>query len=393
LSRKCFRESYAQWTGVSIIAVLLTLPVAGTALLIFGQYLHPRSLATVAVVFALNATLEKRLSAVCWLVVAMILHPTLGFFGAIHLAVLAWPADWLARVFLRWRPAPASSVMPMLILFVLAGSWNAALPSRDFLYLRRQFLQHWTWYELLGALAPPLILVGFAHLARKQNAVQFARLSQRLAVSSTLGVGVAALIGSVFPFAVLLNAEVLRTLHLVYVVMFLLGGGVLAYWVLQGRPLRWLAFFLPLTFGMFSWQGAQFSKSPHIEWPGSKTESAWLGAFDWIRQNTPQHAYFALDPLYIESPGLDFHGFRVLAERSMMADGIKDRAVAGISPSLAQVWWAQTQARQAWRQFTVQDYQRLNSKYGVDWVVLSQREIPQLTCPFHKEGVWVCRLR
>jgi hypothetical protein len=40
-------------------------------------------------------------------------------------------------------------------------------------------------------------------------------------------------------------------------------------------------------------------------------------------------AYFALDPEHMRLPGEDQHGFRAIAEHSMLADRVKD---SGLSP-------------------------------------------------------------
>ena len=56
----------------------------------------------------------------------------------------------------------------------------------------------------------------------------------------------------------------------------------------------------------------------------SRRQNAWLQAFAWIRQNTPVDGLFALDPHYMTLPGEDYHGFRALAERSVLADYEKD---------------------------------------------------------------------
>ena len=85
---------------------------------------------------------------------------------------------------------------------------------------------------------------------------------------------------------------------------------------------------------MLAAQRAEFSGSQHIEWPGRAPSNPWLQAFAWIRTNTPTDAYFALDPRYLEAPGEDYHSFRALAERSQMADAIKDTAVVTQVPEL-----------------------------------------------------------
>jgi len=46
LTKRMFASAEAQWSSVTLIAALLTLPVGGTALLMVDQYLHPRSFTT-----------------------------------------------------------------------------------------------------------------------------------------------------------------------------------------------------------------------------------------------------------------------------------------------------------------------------------------------------------
>jgi hypothetical protein len=60
ISRRCFDRPEAQWAGVALVSALLTLPVAGTALYLVDQYLHPRALATAAILAAIAAILERR---------------------------------------------------------------------------------------------------------------------------------------------------------------------------------------------------------------------------------------------------------------------------------------------------------------------------------------------
>src|ERR1035441_8418880 len=60
ISRRVFAESHAQWAAVAFIAALLTLPVSGSALYLDDQYLHPRALATAAILAAVMAVLGFR---------------------------------------------------------------------------------------------------------------------------------------------------------------------------------------------------------------------------------------------------------------------------------------------------------------------------------------------
>ena len=52
LLRACFQSKCAQWAGVALLACVLTVPVAGTALVIMDPYLTARSLSTPGTLFA-----------------------------------------------------------------------------------------------------------------------------------------------------------------------------------------------------------------------------------------------------------------------------------------------------------------------------------------------------
>ena len=52
LLRVCFSSTRAHWAGVAILASVLTVPVAGTALVIMDPYLTARCLSTPATLFA-----------------------------------------------------------------------------------------------------------------------------------------------------------------------------------------------------------------------------------------------------------------------------------------------------------------------------------------------------
>src|SRR5262245_34341999 len=138
------------------------------------------------------------------------------------------------------------------------------------------------------------------------------------------------------------------------------------------------------------------SASPHIDLPCITRKNEWLEAFQWIHQNTPRDAMFALDPYYLKSPGLDYHGFRGLAERSMLADRIKDRAVTNPLPGMAETWYEQVKAREGWKDFRSEDFRRLKKDFGVNWVVLENRGAADpcdgLACPHRNGTVSVCKI-
>ena len=91
LGKRIFASPEARWASVALIAALLTLPVAGTALLLIDEHLHPRSFAAAFALFSLVAVLDGRLlKAAVWTLAAGLLSPLLAFPGGLFAAFLAW---------------------------------------------------------------------------------------------------------------------------------------------------------------------------------------------------------------------------------------------------------------------------------------------------------------
>jgi hypothetical protein len=193
-------------------------------------------------------------------------------------------------------------------------------------------------------------------------------------------------------FEAVARLQPMRSLYLLYILLILISGGFLGELVLKDRIWRWLALFAPLCIGMFVAQWSLFPASAHIEWPGAAPRNAWVQAFVWIRNNTPSDAIFALDPHHMEIEGEDENGFRAVAERSMLADAVKDSGAVTMFPPMAAEWLKQVQAQSGWKKFGTQDFQRLQSEFGVSWVVVQQPGVPGLTCPYQNQAVQVCRL-
>jgi hypothetical protein len=175
-------------------------------------------------------------------------------------------------------------------------------------------------------------------------------------------------------------------------VLIVAGGGLIGQYVLQRHVWRWLVLFLPLILGMHLAQRQVFPASAHIEWPSAQPRNGWAQAFDWIRVNTPVDALFALNPAHMELPGEDENGFRARAERSMLADLVKDKGAASMFPPLSVQWAEQIEDQQHWKQFTKEDFKRLRRKYRVSWVVVEQPGASGLECPYENSVVKVCRV-
>jgi hypothetical protein len=174
--------------------------------------------------------------------------------------------------------------------------------------------------------------------------------------------------------------------------MFVMIGGLLGEYVLQAKPWRWVALFLPLALGMFAIDRSQYPYSPHLELPGRTGGNAWLEAFAWARANTPVDAVFALDPNYMAIRGEDIHGFRALADRSMLADAYKDSGAVTMFPRLLGDWQEQEQMLDGWRGFGPGEFARLAQVSPVSWVVVARKQDGGLDCPYSNAQVAVCRV-
>jgi hypothetical protein len=402
ISRRCFTDRSAQWAAVTMIAALLTLPVSGTGINLADQYLHPRNLATAAIVAAVAEILDRRLwLAAILLAFAFANHAIMAGFG-ISFCVFLW---WNLRA-RDHRQSPISIAVALLaplgwIFEPGSDAWRQAASTRSFYYLSR-----WEWYEWLGVFAPLVLIYGFLRFLRRRPE-EFPEGSALLALASSLFYygTFQTVVGLMVMFPPSLERlrpfEPMRYLHLLYLFFFLIAGGLLGRYVLKSRVYRWGLLFVPLGAGMFYAQRQMYPATEHLELPGAESRNEWLQAFAWIRHNTPADSMFAFDPHYMTLPGEDYHAFRPLAERSAMADYEKDGGMAARVPRLAPRWLKEVNARKAWRDFRPGDFQRLKSEFGVNWIILSpaDAEWPAapgsaagITCPYENSRVRVCRL-
>lgn len=385
VSQRCFAERRAQWAAVATVAVMLLLNAAATLLALADEYLHPRTLATALLLFAWSDVLERRARAAMWVVLAGLIHPTLTACGALHLLFQAWKPPRGRLV-----PLAVALLIPLSLAMISEPyneAWREVLSSRWFL-----FPAQWPWYAWFGVVVPLGLLGWYARLGRRGGVAMLEHVSERLLWSGVLGVVIGVLVSILPGLERAVIAEPMRTLHLINLIAVLLGGGLMGQYVLRAKPLRWVVFLLPLCAVMFFAQRQLYRSSVHIEWPGRDTQNAWVHSFEWVRKNTPQNALFALDPRHMSQRGEDWHSFRALAERSMMADYDKDRSVAATGPDLSYAWRKQVRARENWRQFKRDDFLRLRRDYGVTWVIVEQPGVPGLQCPYANDAVKVCRV-
>ena len=389
IARLLFKDVRVQWAGVALTSAMLTLPVAGTALYLADQHLHPRNIATAFVLLAVSRILaDHRWQAIPLLLLAFVLHPIMAALGISFCFFLTMAMLEPVHVWLRSLRGSLAAAVPLGWIFESPTPiWHRALETR-----RYYFLYQWTWYEWLGALAPLLLFWLLWRIALKHGDTTLARFSLAVFVYGFFQQAVAMTILASPALVRLTPMQPMRFLHLIYFFLTLVGGCLLGKFLLKGIPWRWAVFLVMINAGMFAAQRVEFSSSPHLEFPWVRSSNPWLQAFAWIRENTPVDAYFAMDPYYLAAPGEDYHSFRALAERSQLADMEKDPSVVTQVPELGPAWQRQVDATAGWKRLNLADFKRLKAQSGVDWVIVSDPAASGLDCKWHSNPLSVCRI-
>jgi hypothetical protein len=378
----------AHWGAVALMAALLTLPIAGSALYIHDQYLNPRNLAAFAVLFAVADMLDKNYARmVLWLAFGAAMHPFMASFGILF-------CGWVILLN-RFRPRVLgfAIALPFGITFEPPPA-----PYHQVAWLQRShFVLRWEWYEWLGVLGPVLIFLWLGNWAKRNGAKNIELVSRAMVPFVVVASLAAIVLGIPARFEALTRLQPLRCLALCYMLLVVIGGGLLGKYLLQRHAWRWLALLIPLGLGMYFAQLQVFPASDHLEWPWTQPRNQWAQAFDWIRVNTPIDALFAIDPHHMELPGEDENGFRARAQRSMLADLVKDKGAASMFPPLSVEWGQQITDQSNFEQFHKEDFKRLRQKYGVTWAVVQESarlhsSDSGLDCPYENSTVRVCRV-
>jgi len=418
LAVRCFRSNAAKWGAVGLLAVWVTMPIAGTSLMLMDPYVTARSVSTPGVLLALLGMLDVRLpefamggnfiscrrrgAVLCFagIVGAVAMHPLMGVYGFGAVLVLGVVLS-CSRAVRLWGTAGV-----ILTALAMAGGLVLSAPMESDLYktavLTRKywFLSQWHWYEWIGLVAPLLILSVIVWRNRSTALTPRIGLARMAIVAGSGAVVVATLFArAAMTTHLVARMQPLRVFQLVYVVMILSLGAALGERILRLDRLRWGMTFLILTGVMVATERRTFPASNRMEWPGGLStsgamgeENQWERAFAWIRTNTPKDAVFALDAQYISNPGEDAQSFRAIAERSVLPDFSKDGGVVTNKPELATAWW-QGQVAQAGLE-TETDAQRVATlrPLGVTWVVLERTAATRFTCDYENAAVKVCRL-
>lgn len=397
LLESCFEGQRARWTGVSLLTAVLSVPVANTALVIMDPYLTARSISTPASIFAVSCLLSRSYKrALAWWLVTAFIHPQMSVYVLAFAVCLS--LAHVRRRFPSLEPATAYGLAPAILSPATLPHGFAMEPAqgpyREALMMRTYFfVGSWAWYEWCGALFPLAILWGLALLPVRGTLPAFRAVCRTCAVFGGVSIAAALLISVPQRMQMFARLQPMRSLHLVYVILFLVLGALTGEYLLDRRPLlRAALLFVPLGIGMWFVGARTYPSSPHIEWPGLHWRSPYISAFLWIKSNTPKDAVFAIDPRYMNSPGVDEHGFRALAERSVLADYYKDSGAVSLFPQLAEEWKREVSAQEGWEHFQPEDYERLAGEFPVSWVVVEGVGPAGFDCPYRDQGVAVCRI-
>ncbi|MGH9604952.1 MAG: hypothetical protein ACRD3N_04565 [Terracidiphilus sp.] len=403
IASKLFEEEAARWGGVAMVAAMLSLPVAGTALYLADFNLHPRNVASALILLAVWRILaRRRWQAVPLLLAAFLFHPIMGAMGVsfcFFLTIVLWePAPAWLRALNRslnrsWKGriggmGGLAALAPLGWIFAPPSApWHKALDTRTYYYL-----YEWTWYEWLGAIAPLVLFWLLWRFARKRGQALLARFALAALLYGVFQQVVAFVMLTPPGFIRLTPLQPMRYLQLIYYFMALIGGALIGKHLLKGKAWRWAIYLAVANGAMLSAQVSLFADCPHLELPGMKTSNPWLQTFAWVRGHTPDNAYFALDPYYMDAKDEDNFSFRALAERSELADAVKDAAVVTQVPELAPEWNREVDAASGWEHFKLADFERLKREFGVDWVLVAYPPPEGLDCRWHDAKLSVCQV-
>ncbi len=417
LAVRLTESTTARLAAVTLLACWLTLPIAGTSLMLMDPYVTARSFTTPLTLFALAWALDALAGRrTAWLfctlaiAAATLLHPLMA--GYALAAVLCLAAVHTKKL---WPPL---SLLSLALSTAAILQANAPLESATYLRIALTryywFLSQWHWYELLGLIAPLAILLALANLGAPSfapllHAKGGVRSADNLRSSTTnlaaSTAQAAILLGAIaltiallfahesYPTHLVARLQPLRAFQIVYELMILLLGAWLGRNILKQHPWRWAIFLALLAPPMFYAQRSTFPNSAHIEWPNAKPANPWQQAFLWVRANTPTNALFALDAHYItEGKHEDAQCFRAIAQRSALPDYSKDGGEASITPALTSQW-AIGQAAQTNLETEPDNTREARLKpLGVTWAVLEATSPTAWSCPYQNPTVKVCRL-
>ena len=387
----CFEEESSAWCGTLLVAAFLTVPIAGSSLMLADPYLTSRSMSTPALIFSLCFLLEGRIfKAALLFLFAFVVHPLMAAYGGVFLlSVYAVRKQrwWMLSGMATCIAGAAMVSLQEAKHFVVPGSYQVAVVSRSYF-----FLSQWKWYEIVGIIAP---LCFSAWVVWRERRLLVCRLGSCALAAFLNGAFffLLAMIVTRTPVQLAIaRFQPMRSFHLLYIVMFLLPVNVVVQKILDTKPSLVPVLLIGVCCAMFMAQRSTFPATTHLEVPGVRSDNPWRKAFDWVRSNTPRDSFFALDPDYMDEGAEDRLGFSAVAERSALANRTKDGGVVAVFPELAEEWSKDLAEANGSKEIRAGQNALSLQKAGVTWIVTGPTTDTGLNCPFRDSAVAVCNL-
>lgn len=409
IARRCGASEAGCRGAVVLLALAMTVPVAGTSLMLVDPYVTARSFSTplglMALAWAMDAGAEIRRGRMPRLRTIALCPVAIAVSGALHPLMAAYALGCvllLMAVSVPWRRARIGLTAGLCgCALALAGccGWLAPVAGAAYTQVahtrRYWFVGTWRWYEQFGLVGPLLVLALVAWIWRRRDGSEAWRA---LAGMSAAAGGTAVLTAALFARWNAANFMVaklqpLRIYQVIYAVMLVALGALLAERVLKRSAVRWAALVLTVGGGMAWVQAQTFPHSAHLELPWMAARNGWEQAFVWVREHTAKDAVVALDANYISAAGEDSQNFRAIAERSALPDYSKDGGVASIAPELSGEW-LEGEGAQAGLDGGVgrRELAQLLAD-GAEWFVVPAATHTSAVCPYVNSEVKVCGVR
>lgn len=372
------------WTTAAFCAALtLRHRITKTGANTFEGYFHPRVAAFAFGAAALAAFTRDRLGMAAALVgIACLLHPTTGAWWAMWLLVACWvvrPA-W-RRPLLLGGLASVPGIVWLLWSGPLSGRlglmdpvWTHVLASKDYVFPDEWALGSW-FVNLLTA----AVMIGVWRL----------RVHQRVARAWEAGavLGLTALVAFFLLSVPLIDARValavqLQTSRVFWLVDFLAMAG-LAWLVaeaggVEGRRARsgarpWRAIAACVVVLAASLGRGVFilthERPDRALVQATLEANAWQDVGSWAARSTPPDAHLLVDPDHDWKFG---HSLRIIAQRDVLIEGVKDSAVAMYSRDIAVRVQERVDAVGDFSTMTPSRARALARRYDLDYLVIDR---------------------
>lgn len=401
------RAREGRWGAVLFVALTMTMPVAGTSLILMDPYVTARNISTPCGLFALWCALEIAAAAneqpampsgklalgFGCLLLAAVVHPLMaGYaFGCVLLLLCASMQDSRIRTLAILMVCGAAVAMAACLRIVSPEQSDAyAAVARTRTYW---FITEWRWYEVVGLVAPPAVL-GWCWRGRSERTMARRSLALMAVAAGATALVVALLFARTGAGSYLVaRLQPLRIYQTIYLLMLLALGALAGEFLLKKAAWRWAAACALIGAPMLLVQIETFPDSSHFELAWLPAHNAWVRGFEWIRTNTPKDAVFAMDANYVSMPGEDSQNFRAIAERGALADAAKDGGITSIAPDLTGPWTVESAAQKDLDASFGPARMAQLTALSATWVVLLRTtRSADLACPYENERIKICRL-